>query len=179
MEKDMPSSQATEPSESPLLPMSSAQDIQSFSEYLLVEKGSSLHTIENYAMDLRIMACFWTAEYHKPLVEGERKEIMAYFAHCRKRGLAASSMARRRSAIRSFYKFLMLDRRIEKDPTAELENPKQAKYLPNVLMQDEVSLLLAQPDDATVGGIRDKAILEPSMQRECASASWWDYPWMM
>ncbi|HIZ76586.1 MAG TPA: site-specific tyrosine recombinase XerD [Firmicutes bacterium] len=143
-------------SHSPSLPGSSQRDIQSFGEYLLVEKGSSPHTIENYRLDLVDFSSF----LKKPLAEAERKDMTAYFSHCREVGLAPSSMARKRSALRSFYKFLLLDRRIEKDPTAELENPKMTKYLPNVLMQDEVSLLLNQPDESTIGGLRDKAILE-------------------
>ena len=69
-------------------------------------------------------------------------------------------MSRKLSALRTFYKYLMLDKIIKKDPTVNLESPKATKYLPGVLQQQETELLLSAPDTTTLRGIRDKAVLE-------------------
>lgn len=136
------------------------QKIELFSNYLLVEKGSSLHTIESYRYDLQHFCEYLALLGLEDPVEAEREHISAYLTYCRKQGLSSKTMARKLSTLRTFYKFLFLDKLIDKNPTANLEGPKLGKYLPSVLMQDEVSLLLKQPDVSKPAGKRDRAILE-------------------
>ena len=136
------------------------REIDLFCDYLLVEKGSSLCTIDSYRYDLIHFAEYLELLGQDELCAVERGQIMAYLGHCRQRGLSAKTLARKLSALRSFYKFLFLDKLVVHDPCVNLEGPKLGKYLPNVLMQEEVSLLLAQPDPATAAGLRDRAILE-------------------
>lgn len=89
-----------------------------------------------------------------------RQQLIDYFAACRSKGMSPKTMSRKLSTLRTFYKYLLLDRIITKDPTANLESPKPTKYLPGVLQQSEVELLLSAPDLSTKKGIRDKAVLE-------------------
>ncbi|MBQ6810521.1 MAG: site-specific tyrosine recombinase XerD [Firmicutes bacterium] len=137
------------------------REIDLFCDYLLVEKGSSLNTIESYRYDLVDFLGWLKSEYGiEDLSVAERGQIIAYLSHCRGKNMAPKSLSRKLSTLRTFYKYLMLDKIISKDPTVNLESPKAAKYLPGVLQQNETELLLNAPDLTTLKGIRDKAVLE-------------------
>lgn len=137
------------------------EEIAAFLDYLLVEKGASPNTLESYGYDLRDFSEWLTEQYDiKKPGAAERKHIAEYLASCRSRGMAPKTMSRKLSALRTFYKYLMLDKVIQKDPTVNLESPKSVKYLPGVLQQEETELLLSAPDTTTLKGIRDKAVLE-------------------
>ncbi|MBR5329675.1 MAG: site-specific tyrosine recombinase XerD [Firmicutes bacterium] len=138
-----------------------SREITLFLDYLLIEKGSSPNTIESYRYDL-VDFLGWLREHggKNELSLADRKEIIEYLAFCRGKQMAPKTMSRKLSALRTFYKYLMLDKIIQKDPTVNLESPKAVKYLPGVLQQQETELLLSAPDTTTLRGIRDKAVLE-------------------
>src|SRR5262245_13166750 len=75
-------------------------------------------------------------------------------------GLSPRSVARRVAAVRGYYKFLVLDRRLEHSPADDLRPPRAWPALPKVLSLDEVDTLIAQPDVATPLGLRDRAMIE-------------------
>ena len=75
-------------------------------------------------------------------------------------GKKASSISRCIASIRSFYQFILKNRKIKVDPTANIQSPKIEKRTPNVLTSKEVELLLKQPDTVDLKGVRDKAMLE-------------------
>lgn len=136
-------------------------EITAFLDYLLIEKGSSPNTLESYRYDLTDFHSWLTEQYGKTeLSTAERKHIVEYLTFCRSRGMAPKTMSRKLSALRTFYKYLMLDKIIQKDPTVNLESPKSVKYLPGVLQQQETELLFSAPDTTTLKGLRDKAVLE-------------------
>ena len=137
------------------------REIDHFLDYLLVEKGSSSNTIESYHYDL-VDILLWLKKEREMenLSTATRQQLIDYFAACRSKGMSPKTMSRKLSTLRTFYKYLLLDRIITKDPTANLESPKPTKYLPGVLQQSEVELLLSAPDLSTKKGIRDKAVLE-------------------
>ncbi|MEG2406241.1 MAG: site-specific tyrosine recombinase XerD [Clostridiales bacterium] len=135
-------------------------EIKDFCDYLLVEKGYSLNTIAGYSCDLTEFLKFIVSENTSLLSLATRKNVIGFLVYLHKENLSPNTVARKLSSLRSFYKFLLLDRRITIDPTTNLESPKMAKYLPNVLSQDEILTLLNQPDAATLQGKRDSAILE-------------------
>lgn len=138
-----------------------SREIALFLDYLLVEKGSSPNTIESYRYDLVDFHSWLKDQYGETeLSSAERRQIVEYLAFCRGRQMAPKTLSRKLSALRTFYKYLMLDKIITKDPTVNLESPKAAKYLPGVLQQQETELLLSAPDTTTLRGIRDKAVLE-------------------
>lgn len=136
-------------------------EIEIFLDYMLVEKGASPNTIDSYRYDLLDFLHHLREGSAKAVLrKADRREVIAYLAFCRKKQMASKTLSRKVSALRSFYKFLLLDKVIDKDPTANLESPKLTKYLPGVLLQGEIDLLLSAPDTTRRKGIRDKAVLE-------------------
>ena len=87
-------------------------------------------------------------------------DLEDYTSRCKEKGLKGTSIRRRLSTIRQFYRFLIEEEIIATDPTRDLASPKRGLYLPEVLSIDEVARLIASPDVNTPLGIRDKAMLE-------------------
>jgi integrase/recombinase XerD len=85
---------------------------------------------------------------------------MRFIQHLHQTGLEARSIARVMVTTRSFFKYLLLDGILKRDPSENLESPKSWQSLPKFLLPDEVERLLDAPDLATDTGLRDKAMLE-------------------
>lgn len=133
--------------------------IKEFITYLQVEKGLARHSLQSYRRDL-LRLSEWTAGQKKQLLEITRADLRKWIASLSREGLAPTSVARAVSAVRGFYKFLMLDGHIKKHPAEDLDTPQRFSYLPNFLTEDEINRLLAAPDIATELGVRDRAMLE-------------------
>jgi integrase/recombinase XerD len=133
--------------------------IKEFLSYIQVEKGLARHTLESYARDLARLNS-WATANKKPVIELERADLRKWIASLTRDGLAPTSVARAVSAVRGFYKFLMLDGHIKRHPAEDLDTPQRFSYLPRFLTEDEINRLLAAPDVSTDEGIRDRAILE-------------------
>jgi integrase/recombinase XerD len=130
-----------------------------FLEFLSVEKGLSANTIQSYARDLAKFFLFLKKE--RIAWTGAREADLVRFIHHQSlSGLSPRSLARLISSLKSFYKFLILDGRLEKNPTLHLTSPKAWITLPKFLTVAEVESLLKQPDTADALGIRDRAMLE-------------------
>jgi integrase/recombinase XerD len=110
---------------------------EAFLEMLAAERGASINTLAAYRRDLDD---FRAATGR--LAEAGAGEIRRYLAGLSTRGLAASSQARRLSALRQFFKFLVAEGLRDHDPTATAERPKPRPSLPNVMTVDEVDRLL-------------------------------------
>ena len=76
------------------------------------------------------------------------------------RGLSPRSVARTVAAVRGFYRFLVLDRRLDRNPADDLRPPRAWPALPKFLSLEEVDALIAQPDVSTPLGLRDRAMIE-------------------
>jgi len=133
--------------------------IQTFLEYLSVEKGLSSNTRLSYSLDMKKLFTFFQEEEISWL-KTEEENLTRFIHQQSQSGLSARSLARLISTLKSFYKFLILDGIIKKNPTVNLFTPKTWKTLPKFLIVREVELLLNQPSDKDIFGIRDKAILE-------------------
>jgi integrase/recombinase XerD len=133
--------------------------IANFLNFLRVEKGLSANTINSYRSDLEKLICF-AEGLGKDLPSLESADLSAFVQSLRQSGLDPKSVARALVAVRGFYKFLLLDGRIKRDPSANLQLPKSWQSLPKFLLPEEVEKLLEAPDTATDSGIRDKAMLE-------------------
>lgn len=133
--------------------------LQVFLEFLSVEKGLSSNTIQAYARDLEKLFRFLRKEGISWMKTGE-EGLVRLIHHQSRAGLSPRSMARLISSIRSFYNFLVLDGIIRKNPAVNLSSPKTWLALPKFLTVKEVESLLGQPDEESVRGIRDKAMLE-------------------
>jgi len=134
--------------------------ISQFSEYLRVERGLSPNTVKSYSRDLKNFMDFLGDAELESISMAEHLDIAEYLAHLRKKGLSSSSVDRKTDSLRSFYRFLVSERLISKDPTRLIESSRSWSKLPNVLSVEEVSLLLEQPDVSTPLGLRDKVLIE-------------------
>lgn len=134
---------------------------QRFLNYLTVEKACSELTVTNYNKDLASFAAFWQQRTGKALLweQVSSLDVRAYLAFLNEKGYARRTVARRISALRSFYKFLVRENILEVSPLAKVRSPKLEKKLPTFLEEVEVNELLTLPDTKPLGR-RDQAILE-------------------
>ena len=139
---------------------SSPEDaLRLFLEYLTVEKGLARNTILSYARDVRKFLGFLKAG--KLVWNRVPEETIVRFIHRESRaGLSARSLARLISALRSFFKFLVLSGFVKKDPSSQLTTPSTWLSLPKFLTVKEVEELIRAPDDKKPRGVRDRAMLE-------------------
>jgi integrase/recombinase XerD len=136
-----------------------AEVLRLFLDYLSVEKGLSANTITSYGRDLNKYLLF--LQRHKADWSQADEPTLARFIRDESRaGLQARSLARLISALKSFYRFLVLDGFVKKDPTSRLSSPKTWLNLPKFLTVAEVENLLRQPDESEPHGLRDRAMLE-------------------
>ena len=133
--------------------------LQTYIEYLSVEKGLSQNTLLSYARDIQKLFEFFEGQG----IDGtkiEEKDLIK-FVHAQSRvGLSARSLARLISSLKSYYSFLLLEGVLSTNPTANLSAPKIWFSLPNFLTVKEVEQLLEQPDENDARGCRDRAMLE-------------------
>ena len=139
--------------------------VSSFCDYLKVEKGLSPLSVQAYARDLNQFAEF-LQRGRRNLQTARREDTRAFLDELFANSCDGRTVARKLSVLRHFYRYLLLDRRIERDPTLNLDLPKQWKVLPKSLAQDEVSQLLepkATRQDSRVSeamALRNRAMLE-------------------
>lgn len=134
--------------------------IDSFLDYISVERGLSGNTISSYQRDLVIYLNFLKSISCDALSKVKREDITNFMFFQKDKGLAANSISRRLAAIRMFHRFLVRERIVLHDPTSLLDSPKLLKKIPETLSLGEVEALLQQPNTRDMQGIRDKAILE-------------------
>ena len=122
--------------------MLSSSSIDLFLDMLTAERGASVHTIDSYRRDLTHFAEFLGTAVAVAVAEAETEDIRRYLAHLQKLGMATSTVARRLSAFRQFYKFLLAERVRGDDPSANVDSPRQQRSLPKVLDEKQVDGLL-------------------------------------
>ena len=127
--------------------------------YLQVEKGLAKNSLESYERDLQKLKN-WAEKNNFDLLKLTRKDLREWLIDLAGENLSENSKRRMVSALRGFYKFLMFDGHISKNPAEDLSAPQKGFYLPKFLNQTEVENLLLVPDVAQEIGLRDRAILE-------------------
>lgn len=125
--------------------------IDIFLEALSAEKGRSQKTLSAYASDLH-----HASESIGNLLDAKDDDIQNYLSNLSDK---PSSIARKASALRSFYKFLMLEKIITKNPTSNLELPKRGRALPKYLSPEEIELLISSSGDIKTS-VRLKCMIE-------------------
>jgi len=131
-------------------------DLDAFTTHLTTERGASPHTVEAYNRDIIDFITFMEGRSD---ASPEPRDFEEYVGFLRRQGKKTRSIVRALSALRSFYKFLLLDGKIAVNPVAEVEMPKFKAPIPSVLSQDEMAALLT-PDAAQHMTLRDRTILE-------------------
>ncbi|MFH1458331.1 MAG: site-specific tyrosine recombinase XerD [Candidatus Omnitrophota bacterium] len=134
--------------------------IDTFLNYLSVERGLSLNTIVSYRRDLNSYIDFISSRHVDALSKITKDDITNFMMNQKDKGISANSIARRLAAIRMFHRFLARERVLKSDPSSIIDSPKLWKKIPETLSLNEVETLLAQPDIRNRQGSRDKAILE-------------------
>ena len=131
-----------------------------FIDYVALEQGLSPRTIDAYQRDLARFAEFAEARGVGTPVDITATLLREYVYHLKDLGLSPASIRRNVSALRTYFRFLIGDNLVVRDPSERLETPKRWRSLPDVLTIDEVRRLLASPtlDDNLV--FRDRAMLE-------------------
>jgi integrase/recombinase XerD len=135
--------------------------IARFLDRLWLERGLSANTQASYRSDLALFAR-WLVLQGVELAKAGEGDIQGYFAaRSRDAGpFTPRSQARLLSALRQFYRYLVMDRQRTDDPTAQLESPKLPRRLPKTLSEYEVTKILESPEADTELGLRDRAMLE-------------------
>ena len=134
--------------------------LELFIENLLSEKGLAKNTILAYMRDLKDFFIYYNRS-DISIKNLDPAVLSSYITKLSKDNLAASSLARKISCLRQFYKFLLSEKIIDINPALELEHPKKQQSLPKSISQNEVnSLFEAAYKDETPEGIRNSAILE-------------------
>ena len=134
--------------------------VDQYLNYLLVEKGLSKRTLESYSRDLSRYLAFLLANRVKHVSDSDTSLVLKHLIALRESGLGTRSRARHLVSIRGFYRFLVQENIVERDPTRRVELPKVSLKLPDVLSVKEVQLLLDAPDPKTPLGARDAAMIE-------------------
>ena len=135
--------------------------IKGYYNYLLIEKSLSKNTVEAYERDIRKMASFFLNKNGKIKINSIKYEdFQDYLAHLNEEKIKARSQSRIISSIRSFYKFLTIEKLIKINPSELLESPKTGKKLPEFLTVQEVNDLVNEIDRSNSEGERNLAILE-------------------
>jgi integrase/recombinase XerD len=132
-------------------------DICDFLDHLRSERGLSPHSIEAYGRDVRAFAQTLSTPHWK---ETTPEQIISFLSHLKAQGYASSSICRRLIAVKVFFRFLKKEGVIPADLSRYFETPRLWQLLPEVLSEEEVERLLAEPKADDPMGVRDRAILE-------------------
>ena len=133
--------------------------INAFLTHVRVEKGLSNNTVSAYRRDLVKFEAF--AKKRKLSLETIRRDdLVDFLASLYHQKLESRTVARHLVTLRNFFRFAQTQELVSEDPTLNLESPKIRRSLPGYLRLEEVEKLLAQPDEKTPIGLRDRAMLE-------------------
>jgi integrase/recombinase XerD len=131
-----------------------------FDDFLTLEQGASGRTIEAYRRDVARLVDFARTRAASLPSDITSKLLREFVFHLKDVGLSPSSIRRNISAVRTYFRFLLADGAVTRDPSERLETPKRWRTLPEVLTVEEVSRLLAAPTLDDPLAFRDRAMLE-------------------
>jgi integrase/recombinase XerD len=139
--------------------------LSAFFDYLRIEKGLASLTVTAYRTDIDQFAGFLQARKRK-LVTASKLDVRNFIQQLFANSVDGRSVGRKLSALRHFYKYLLLDKVIQHDPTLNIDSPKQWKVLPKALARDEMETMLrgklpaSDRKEAAAIALRDRAMLE-------------------
>jgi integrase/recombinase XerD len=134
--------------------------LEQFHDYLALERGAAANTQAAYARDVARFATFAAVEGIADPGHATPRQLRAFVYHLKDLGLAPASVRRTVSAVRTYYRFLLDDGHVERDPSERLETPARWRTLPGVLTVADVERLLAAPTVDQALAFRDRAMLE-------------------
>ncbi len=134
--------------------------LEAYVRYLVAEKNLSPFTLRNYRSDLSHFARYLEDEEGVPVLEADRAMARRYLGILKESGMATASLTRKVSTIRSFYRFLVREGKIESTPLTGIFAPKREQKLPTILSKDDLDTLIESADETTPAGLRNRAMLE-------------------
>jgi integrase/recombinase XerD len=138
-----------------------ADYLEGYKSYLQLEKSLSGNTVEAYLKDISKFTDYLANQgFSKKPMDVTQAKIREFINFINENGMSASSQARALSGIKSFFKYLLIHDKIDKDPSAMIETPKIGRKLPVALSPDEINNLVNAVELGSETGYRNKAILE-------------------
>ena len=134
--------------------------LDQFLHYLTVEKGLAKKTLEAYSHDLNRFLNYLQKKGIEDVLRVTKLDVRAFLLTLKVRKLSNKTIVRNLVAIRTFFRFLTQEGKLESNPVEDLESPQLAKTLPEILSLREVEQLLETPKPQTLLGIRDRSMLE-------------------
>ncbi len=134
--------------------------LERFQDHLAVEKGVSPRTSEAYLRDVARFATFCIAKGAGTPGSASARILREYVYHLKDLGLSPSSIRRNVSAVRSYFRFMLVEGELVRDPSERLEAPKRWRTLPEVLTVEEAEKLVGAPSLDEPLAFRDRAMLE-------------------
>lgn len=131
-----------------------------FGDFLTLEQGTSPRTVEAYSRDIERLVDYVRIKGAASPVDITSRTLREFVYHLKDIGLAPSSIRRNISATRTYFRFLLAEGAVVRDPSERLETPKKWRTLPEVLTVEEVSRLIAAPTLDAPLAFRDRAMLE-------------------
>ena len=136
------------------------QNLRSFFNFLIIEKGLSKNTVKAYETDIKGFIKWINQNNKQSLLNIKETSVNQYISYLFSLKLKSSSVNRKISSLKSFYLFLLKKKLIRYSPFSEVISPKQEKYLPASMSESEVEKLLNSPDASKEIEQRDKAMIE-------------------
>lgn len=134
--------------------------VDSFLQYLAIERGYSNHTIQSYCTDLKDFIAFLESSGYNEDVNNINERTISKYMELTASRFSVKTQARRLSSIKSFFSFLVREGMIRINPATKIRPPKPRESLPSCLSVDEVNRLISAPDITTPLGLRDRSIIE-------------------
>lgn len=134
--------------------------LERFSDFLALEQGASPRTSEAYRRDVARLTTYVAAKGAAGPSDISSRMLREFVYHLKDLGLAPASIRRNVSSVRTYFRYLLADGHVVRDPSERLETPKRWRSLPDVLSVDEVNRLLAAPSLDEPLTFRDRALLE-------------------
>ena len=134
--------------------------VERFDDFLALEQGASVQTSRAYKLDIARFVAYASVKGAKSPIDVGARTLREYVYHLKDLGLSPASIRRNVSAVRTYFKFLLAEGHVVRDPSERLETPKKWRTLPDVLAVDEIEKLLAAPSLDEPLAFRDRAMLE-------------------
>lgn len=134
--------------------------VERFDDFLALERGASVQTSRAYKLDVARFVTYAAVKGASSPLDVGARTLREFVYHLKDLGLAPASIRRNVSAVRTYFKFLLAEGHVVRDPSERLEAPKRWRTLPEVLGVEEVEKLLAAPSLDEPLAFRDRAMLE-------------------
>ncbi|HJQ12762.1 MAG TPA: site-specific tyrosine recombinase XerD [Gemmatimonadaceae bacterium] len=134
--------------------------VERFDDFLALEQGASVETSRAYKLDIARFVTYANVKGAKSPADIGARTLREYVYHLKDLGLSPASIRRNVSAVRTYFKFLLGEGHVVRDPSERLETPRKWRTLPEVLGVEEIERLLAAPSLDEPFAFRDRAMLE-------------------